>query len=624
MFRMKSLKLLVVIGLSLALCSTFSLAAENGKRLYPACGVIEHTTSASSQVTSTLHSFSGRTHSLTMTCLAYEVVSVKNDHTDKDYCLVEHQTEYMYALTIHAVYTTGNGATVERNFSIRDMRGGSLTELKVAMPTRSQFSVMFTNLATDTRCNLQVRALLSYEMADKARVGNNTPTVVAVSPRTVYSKSADRSVLVLDHGVGQVPQSTDIVSLVDFSQGTCAQPDGDVLYMDYFTAIPDTVHVYGNRAQFSVRAITFREPNTYRVCYRAQNSHVATQIGVITVYAGNPAYYDVVGGANEKGEVLVGTETTIKFYGYGLDTRKNGDEAKFVEFTKECDTGRPAGGVPLADDLEPEDNYGPNTTYSLWKSTITEGGSYKVCYKRKAANAWTEVPFIEDVAIADRPGESTTKAPAPTPTHPSTHEECPMATETVERPWSKFKSAKIVLTTKKLPSDFLSTLSSLLCLRRSMFTLAYLKHNSEGKQVVFLVLNCEENENAAVRECSSIERLNYFVSLSKKQLEDHGIESVQGSTHMLAFDEDEGSSGNVFGLILLCVSILAAGGMVVFAVGRYMERRHHFVQFGLDDDDIDDMYDFNAAPRSAMRNEYDVAPQAEPTCIVNSVIEIED
>ncbi|CAG9568941.1 putative Golgi/lysosome glycoprotein [Leishmania major strain Friedlin] len=623
MFRMKSLKLLVVIGVSLALCSTLSLAAENGKRLYPACGVTEHTTSASSQVTSTLYSFSGRTHSLTMTCLAYEVVSVGNDHADEDYCLVEHQTEYMYALVIHAVYTTGNGVTVERNFSIRDMRGGSLAELTVAMPTLSRFSVMFTNLATDTRCNLRVRALLSYKIAGKAGAGNNAPIVVAVSPHTVYSKSADRSVLVLDHGVGQVPQSTDIVSLVDFSQGTCARPDGNVLYMDYLTAIPATVHVYGNRTQLSVRAITFHEPNTYRVCYRAQNSHVATQIGVITVYAGNPAYYDVVGGVNEKGEVLVGTETTIKFYGHDLDTRENGDEAKFVEFTKECDTGKPAGGVPLANDLEPEDNYGPNTTYSLWKSTIAEGGSYKVCYKRKAVNVWTEVPFIEDVAIADRPGEST-QAPVPTPTHPSTHAECPMATETAEHPWPKFKSAKVVLTVKKLPSDFLSTLSSLLCLKRSMFTLAYLKHNSEGKQVVFLVLNCEENENAALSECSSIERLNYFASLSKKQLEDHGIESVQGSTHMLAFDEDEGSSRNVFGLILLCASILAAGGMVVFAVCRYMERRHHFVQFGLDDDDIDDMYDFNAAPRSAMRIQYDVAPQAEPTRIANSVIEIED
>lgn len=620
---MKSLKLLVVIGVSLVLCSTLSLATENGKRLYPACGVTEHTTSASSQVASTLYSFSGRTHSLTMTCLAYEVVSVQNDRTEEDYCLVQHQTEYMYALTVQAVYTADNGSTVVRNFSIRDMRGGSLTELTTTMPTRSRFSILFTNLATDPRCNLRVRALLSYEMEDKSGAGSSIPTVVAVSPHTVYSKSPDRSFLVLDHGVGQVPNSTDIVSLVDFSQGTCDRPDGDVIYMDYYTTIPTTVHVDGNRAQFSVRATTFHDPNTYRVCYRAQHSQVTAQIGVITVYAGNPAYYDVVGGVNEKGEVLVGTETTIKFYGYDLDTRKNGDEAKFVEFTNECDTGSPAGGVPLANDLEPEDNYGLNTTYSLWKWTMTEGGSYKVCYKRKAVNVWTEVPFIEDVAIADKPGESTTQAPVPTPTHPSTHAECPMATETAEHPWFKFKSAKIVLKTKKLPGDFLSTLSSLLCLKRSMFTLAHLRHSKEGKQVVFLVLNCEEDENPAVRECSSIERLNYFVSLSKTQLEYHGIELVQGSTHMLAFDDDE-NSGNMFGLILLCASILAAAGMVVFAVGRYMERRHHFVQFGLDDDDIDDMYDFNAVPSSAMRNQYDATPQAEPVRIANSVIEIED
>ncbi|GET86003.1 golgi/lysosome glycoprotein, putative [Leishmania tarentolae] len=624
MFRVKSLILLVVIGVSLVLCSALSASAEDAKRLYPACGATEHSTSAGSQVTSTLYSFSGRTDSLTLTCLAYEVVSVKTNQADKDYCLVEHQTEYMYTLSIQAVYTTDNGATVARNFSIRDMKGGSLTELAVAMPMRSRFSIVFTNLATDPRCNLQVRALLSYEMEDKGSTGNSIPTVVAVSPNTVYSKNTDRSVLVLDHGVGQVPNSNDIVSLVDLSKGTCERPDGDVLYMDYYTTIPATVHVYGNRTQFSVRATTFHEPNTYRVCYRAQSSTLATQIGVITVYAGNPAYYNIVDGLNEKGEVLVGTEATIRFYGYDLDTRKNGDEAKFVDFTSECDTGNPAGGVPLADDLEPEDNYGPNTTYSLWKWTMTEGGSYKVCYKRKAVNVWTEVPFIEDVVIADRPGESTTQAPVPVPTHPSTHAECPKATETAESPWPKLKSAKIVLKTKNLPGNFLSTLSNLLCLKRSMFTLAYLKHNSQGKQVVFLVLNCEEDQNATVRECSSIERLNYFVSLSKEQLENHGIESVQGSTYMLALEEDRETGSNVFGLILLCVSILAAAGMVVFAVGRYLERRHHFVQFGLDDDDIDDMYDFDAAPRSVMRNQYDVTHQAEPTRIANSVIEIED
>ncbi|KAI5688770.1 hypothetical protein MNV84_00796 [Leishmania braziliensis] len=622
MFRMKSLTLLMAIGAALVLCPALSLAAENVKRLYSACGVTEHSISASAQSASTLYNFSARTQSLTLNCLAYEVVSVKSDQTDKDYCLIAHQTDYVYSLALQAVYTTDNGTAVTRNFSIRDMTGGSLTELTARMPARSQFSIVFTNLATDTRCNLQVRAFLSYEVADTGSLGYNIPTVVAVEPRTVYSNHAGRSVLVLSHGDGRMPESTEIVSLVDLSRGTCEQQDGDVLYMDYYTTLPATVHLDGNRTHFSARGTTFHEPNTYRVCYRANNSDVATQIAVITVYAGNPAYYDIVDGLTEKGEVLVGVKTTIKFYGYDLDTRKNGDEAKFVNFAEECDEGSPAGGVVLEDDLKPEDNHGPNTTYSLWRWTMTEGGSYKVCYKRKAANVWTEVPFIEDVTIADKPEGPIPEEHIPKPTDPSMHTECPMATQTAEHPWPKFKSVEIVLMAERLPNNFLSTLSNLLCLKRSMFTLAHLKHNSEGKQVVFLVLNCEENENATARECSSIERLNYFVSMSRKQLENHGIASVHGSTHMLAFDDNK--SSKMLGLIVLGLSILAAASMVVFAVGRYLERRHHFVQFGLDDDEIDDMYDFNAAPTSAMRNQYNMVAQTEPTRIHNALIEIED
>ncbi|KAG5485181.1 hypothetical protein CUR178_06538 [Leishmania enriettii] len=626
MLRMTSLARLVAIGVALVLCSALSLAAQNGKRLYPACSITEHSTSAGSQATSTVYNFSARTYSLTLNCLAYDVVSVNSTQMGKDYCRVEHQADYAYSLSLQAAYTTENGTFVTRMFSISDMTGGSLTELTARMPARSEFSLVFTNLATDPRCNLQVRALLSYETSDKGSSECSAPTVVAVEPRTVYSKSADRSFLVLDYGAEKVPSSTDIVSLVDFSLSTCERPDGDVLYMDYSTVIPPIGHLNGNRTHFSARATTFYEPNTFRVCYRANNSSVATQIAVITVYAGNPAYYDVVSGLSERGEVLTGVEATIKFYGNDLDTREDGDEVKFVDFSTECGTGIPSGSVILANNLKPANSYGLNTTYSLWTWTITEGGSYKVCYKRKATNVWTEVPFIEDVSITDRPWESTTQESIPLPRNPSTHAVCPKATETAERPWSKFRSAEIVLNAKKLPDDFLETLSNLLCLRRSMFTLAHQRHNSEGMQAVFLTLSCEQNNNATTRECSSIERLNYFVSLPPSQLEEHGIVSVQGSTHILAVGDDKrrkrGTS--VFGLLVVSLSILAVGGIIVVLVSRYHERRHHFVQFGLDDDEIDDMYDFNAAATSAMRNQYDVVPQAEPIRINNAIIEIED
>ncbi|KAG5486149.1 hypothetical protein LSCM1_07264 [Leishmania martiniquensis] len=625
MLRVKLLTLLGAIGAAIVLCSALCLAAENAKRLYPACSITEYSTSAGSQVSSTLYNFSARAHALALNCLAYEVVSL-NAEKGKDYCRIKHQADYTYALGLQAVYTNDSGTIVRRMFSISDMTGGSLTELTARMPARSKFSIVFTNLAADPRCNLRVRALFSYETANEGSAEDSLPTVVAVNPRTVYSTSARRSVLVLNYGVGQVASSSDIVSLVDFSLGTCERPHGDVLYMDYSTVIPDTGHFDGNWSQLSARATTFYEPNTFRVCYRSSNSSVATQIAVITVYAGNPAYYDIVSGLSERGEVLTGVETTIKFYGHDLDTREKGDEAKFVDFATECDTGNPAGGVLLANHLKPADSYGLNTTYSLWTWVMTEGGSYKVCYKRKATNVWTEVPFIEDVAITDSHRESTTRPPIPVPTNPSTHAECPKATETAERPWSKFTSVEIVLKAKKLPGGFLNTLSNLLCLRRSMLTLVHLKHNSEGKQVVLLALNCEEEKNATARECSSTERLNYFVSLSKDQLQYHGIASVLPRTDMLAFDDDESKrkGRSALGVLLLSLCILGIGGLIVFLVSRYHERRHHFIQFGLDDDEIDDMYDFNAAPTSAMRNQYDAAAQVGPIRVSNAVIELED
>ncbi|KAG5510870.1 hypothetical protein JKF63_06371 [Porcisia hertigi] len=624
---MKSLTRLVAIGVALMLCSVLSVVAKDAKRLYPACSNDERTASAGAQVTSTVVDFSTRSKSLTLSCLAYEVLSVKGGQKDnKDYCLVEHQTEYSYSLELEAVYTMDNGASMTSRFPIRDMTGGSLTELTVQLPVLSKFSLVFRNLATDPKCHLRLRALLSYETSDTGNAEYNLPTVVAVEPRTVYANSANRSYIVLDYGADHVPSRSDIVTLVDFSNGRCDQPDGDVRYMDYLTTIPSTVHLNGNLSQYSTRATTFDKPNTYRVCHRTSQSLVATQIAVITVYAGNPMYYDIISGLNNKGEVLVGVETTIKFYGYDLDTRKNGDEAKFVKFTDECDVGSPAGGVPLTNDLEPEDNYGPNTTYSLWRWTINDGGSFKVCYKRKAVNVWTEVPFIEDVAMADPREDSSSSAPIPVPTDPSTQEECAMATQKVGEPWPKFKSVEIVLMEQKMPDNFLDSLSSLLCLRRYLMTVAHLRHNEEGKQVVFLVLNCEENENVTKRECSSIERLNYFVSIPNEKLQSYGILSVRGSTHMFAFGDDEttGRKSNTFGYLVLSVSILGATGMVIFAVSRYQERRHHFVQFGLDDDEIDDMYDFNAASRAAMSNQHSALSQSESTRISNAVIEVED
>lgn len=616
---------------ALLLCCAPIASAAASKQLYPSCGGDELQASAQAQATSTLFTFADRAKSVTITCLAYEVVSVKGSQRDtsKDYCAVAHQTDYAYSLAVQATYTTPSGNSMTRLFPIRDMTGGSLGELTVQMPELSRFSIVFTNQATNAGCNMKVRALMSFSTSSSADANGTAPAVVAVEPRTVFAKSFDRSYLVLYHAGEQRANRDDTVTLVDYTEGTCKRQEGEVLTMDFTTTLPDSVHTTGReRNRYGVRATTFHEPNTYRVCFRAAGSTDFTQIAVITVFAGNPAYYDVISGTTEKGQVVVGVETTIKFYGVDLDTRKSGDQAKFVDFDAECDSGAPAGGVPLADDLEPEDHYGPNTTYSLWTWTMTEGGSFKVCYKRKASATWTEVPYIEDAGVMDGP-EETTLAPIPTPTNPNTKAECPVLQREPAKPWPKYKSAEVTLTVSKMPDTFLDTLMDLLCLPRDKFTLAHLQHDAKGKQLVYVLINCEDESDVSKRVCDSVERYNYFAGLNAATLKERGIAAVQGSVYMFAFGDDERSSGtSKFAVVVIGICILGAGGMIAFAVARYQERRHHFVQFGLDDEDIDDMYDFSAAPTSAMRNEYDVnvppPPPHQQQRIHNAVIEIEE
>ncbi|KPA73227.1 putative Golgi/lysosome glycoprotein [Leptomonas pyrrhocoris] len=622
----------VLAAVLLCLQGEVAAAGEN-KKLYPACGGIEHTATANSQEEVTLYSHPYSYNGIALDCLAYEVTSLKGGQKNqkKDYCVIKHQTEYAYSIVLRATYVDDSGDRVTRDFSIRDMTGGSLTSVTTRMPQSSKYSLVFKNLATNKRCNLQVRALVSLSTVPDADASAVGPTVVAIEPRTVYTKDSPRTYLVLDHGHGVMPSRSDVVTLVDYTLGTCAQPVGDVVTMDYSSSIPPSVHITGDESDYSARVATLYNPNTYRVCYRGADSSSALEIAVITAFSGNPAYYEVISGEDSEGRVLVGEKATIKFYGYDLDSRQHGDEAKFVWFTDECDWGAPAAGVPLTDDLGPDDNYGPNTTYTLWTWTMKEEGAFKVCYKRKATGKWTEVPSIDDIgpgAAAD----TSTPSPVPDPTDPSTKEKCPKLTYNSQDPWKKYKSVQVTLATKDIPDTFFHTLSQVLCLPVNMFIVMHSRKTDDGYKNVFLTLNCDAAGNEG--QCDMTERLNYFAQLSTTVLNDHGITAVVGSTSVFAFDDDKvvtiiKRSSNALIFCGLCV--LAGGGMAVFAVNRYQERRHHFTQFGLDEDDIDDMYDFGTAPGpgapgTTAQDHYSVpgAPQQPPARIRNAVIEIED
>ncbi|KPI88456.1 putative Golgi/lysosome glycoprotein [Leptomonas seymouri] len=633
MARTRGALVAAATGLVILLCLQAVMAvADDSKKLYPACGGKEYTATAKSQEEATLYSYPYSHNGIALDCLAYEVTSLKGGQKDqkKDHCLIEHQTEYAYSLVLRATYVGNDDERVTREFSIRDMTGGSLTEVTARMPQHSKYSIVFKNLGSK-KCNLQIRALVSLNTVQSVNASAAGPTVVAIEPRTVYTKDSPRTYLVLNHGSGSKPNRSDVVQLVDYTLSTCAKPVGDVITMDYTSTIPSSVHIPGDPSDYSVRTTVLHTPNTYRVCFRSADLSSALEIAVITVFSGNPSYYEVISGQDADGRVVVGNEATIKFYGYDLDTRQHGDAAKFVWFTEECDSGAPAAGVPLSEDLGPADNYGPRTTYSLWTWTLKEDGAFKVCYKRKAAGRWTEVPSIEDVG----PGAastSTTYAPIPDPTDPSTKEKCPKLTYDAQNPWEKYKSIQVSLATKDIPDNFFNTLSQILCLPVNMFTVTHSRKTKNGYKNVFLTLNCDATGNEGV--CDTTERLNYFVRLSSEALHENGITAVVGSTSMFAFDDDKvvvimKRSSTTLVFCALCV--LAGGGMAVFAVSRYQERRHHFTQFGLEEEDIDDMYNFDGAPGSgapiaAARNHYDVpgVPPPPPPRIQNAFIEIED
>lgn len=625
MFRERRV-FVTALAVLVLLLSTVAVAEE--KKLYPACGGREYTASARAQEEVTLASFPYSYDGVSLDCLAYEVTSLKGGQMDQstDYCLIQHQTEYAYSLVLRAAYISDSGSRITRDFSIRDMTGGSLTEVTTRMPRASRYSIVFKNLAASERCSLKIRSLVSLMVAPEANTTEVVPTVVALEPRTVYTKNSPRTYLVLDYGDGNPPSPYDAVTLVDYTTSTCANPQGDILSMDYAAKIPSTVHMPGDPANYGARATTFSIPNTYRVCFRSRDASSAIEIAVITAFSGNPAYYELISGQDEEGRVMVGEEATIKFYGHDLDTRPKGDEAKFVWFTDECDSGEPAAGVPLTDNLGPADNYGPNTTYSLWTWTMTKEGAFKVCYKRKAAGQWTEVPSIEDAGPGADDDDS---APdnVPDPTDPVTKEKCAKLTYNPQNPWKKYKSAQVTLASKSVPDTLLATLSKVLCLPEKMITVTLSRSTADGHKNVFLYLGCDLTGNEGV--CDTTERLNYFVQMSATLLKEHGITAVVGSTAMFAFDDDsvitvvQRSSA---ALIFCSLCVLAGGGMAVFAVSRYRERRHHFTQFGLEEDDIDDMYDFTAAPGPATRDHYAVpgAPPPPPARIQNAVIEIEE
>lgn len=535
-----------------------------GGSLYPSCGGKEKSVTAKAGKEEILYTFDDRAKLINFTCLAYEVRSIlekeKWKSNPKDHCLVEHQTEYNYDLFLRATFKA-DGAKTTRDYRIRDIAGGSIAGMTVRLPKLSKFAIVLKNLATDKRCKLEARAIFDVEDMDDDddnEVSNPipTPALVGVHPPIIYATNSRPSYFVLKHPADEHSKAEDdVLTLADFDESCGSTRSSKRL--SYEKDLPAT-HEPTNQLSLAAYSYKFQAVGMFRLCYRRPSdpTKAATEIAVIAVFSGNPAYYETVAGASADGAVLVGTMVTIKFYGHNLDSRPGGDRAKFVDDSSNCSHGSPAGGVPESSDLGPSDDYGPNTTFTLWQWMMVRGGSYRVCYKRRDAE-WTEVLSIREAG----PGNAPHGDEYPTPVNPNSHEKCPMApAATPEDGWENYRSVRIVMGRKvRYVQTILDVVANVFCLPRAAFSIVHLTHDDKGRTVAYVVFLCEgikkEDGTAA---CSSYERSNYAVRLSRLDSErmlNSGIVEVTGIPSFLALHNENITYQRGYATVALSVCI---------------------------------------------------------------------
>nr|AGN32901.1 golgi/lysosome glycoprotein [Trypanosoma rangeli] len=587
---------LLLVLFVLSLCCTVA----QGKNLYPSCQGNERQGFAGAGGETTIYTLPEKVRALTLTCLAYEVSSLMGGMKkgEKDPCHVPHQTEYLHRIVVRAATedkATGNVNTTD--FDVKDLAGGSLGNVFIRLLRESTISVVFMNNAMNHQCSLRIRAVMSFaEQAEPAQQ-ERLPVVVSVVPRTVYVKRSATTAVLLRYprGTNMQEAQLDVVKLVALSK-ECATGYVDGHAMRLLSSLPSVNHLHDPET-LGARDYYFDTPETYRICYYGKGNQTGSEIAVIRVFDGNPTYYQMISGQDEQGRVFVGAEATVKFYGYNLDTRPDGDRAKFVNDAEDCATAKPAGGVAEATDLGPGDSYGPGTTYTLWTWVLRNAGAFKLCYKRRNG-VWTEVPSITDV---DPDTASTTTSGAtepkhiPRPTDPVTKAECPMASTRPDAPWISYKSLKFTFNDTRLPKDLLKALSQRFCIPRAALAVTHVTHDADGRQVMYLSILCEDLGEEAF--CDTVERQNYILSLGQEKLAPLvglGIASVEGSRHLFAFGDDvvvlKKYGGHLLALLITCVTVVVVMAMAVYGVLKYRESRQYFIQFGADDAEVEDMY----------------------------------
>eukprot|EP00758_Cryptobia_borreli_P016617 Tbor_TRINITY_DN6122_c4_g5::TRINITY_DN6122_c4_g5_i1::g.22778::m.22778 len=524
---------------------------------------------------------------LLMTCFAYKVTSLSSPGI----CEVSHQTTLPFRLYIRASGTLDNGSPYESLFDVKDVEGGSVNRLTITPLVDSKFELVFEN-TKGVDCMMEVNTIFTHEIP--STVSQAKATIVQVDPPTVFQHF--KTHFVVKHPDGS-NHSKGLISLVP-KMNPCSQspirisldlekdPRELKSYLTSFASVSD---------HYSVWKLKDPIAGNYKVCASVDGTDTkAAEISVLTVFGGNPQYFEIIEGSGEQGQVYVHKMMTLKFSGYNLDTRKGGDTAKLVDDNTTCKDGAAAGGVPEAVDLSPKNSWGPLTTFTTWTITIRRDGAFKVCYKPNATSIWVEVPSIDDLPPGVAPNPPTTNPPIP---YAKNGDACPLAISRTPKDRKFIHSyLKIIMKGDKVPSYFRSILVDALCVPPGALVFERILVNTDKKAVLFLDIYCPDGV------CGSQDRKDFLLQIAEQKtskFQELGILEVKevSSTGILSLVDlanngiSQKSHKTEIIVAIGCITLVLLAGFALFGYIQYQKNKHHFIEFGTHDDDDDEDLD---------------------------------
>lgn len=296
-----------------------------------------------------------------------------------------------------------------------------------------------------------------------------------------------------------------------------------------------------------------------------------------------PYFYDLFKGGKRTDVVFVDQQYTAVFY--GKDFGPN-DQLKLVEINKKCKYADPIGSL-----VSSVAGVSSNKEISEWLFKVTEAGSYDICYYHAAHEEWVEVSPRAGRPIPKEEERTSTLEPSPEcPTLPSTIHQYPYELVEVTVHSSRKKDPRVLLTNL---TSFVARVLCLPALEVATIQLRAIASSKEENTVTYawyFTILCTK--------CDYIERINYlpyYFAEHRDEFYNRGMSQMIGRYNVpVDVGKEAQKQSSRFLLLLTSIFFLTAGGLFVFGVLKYKERREQFDGldngFGLLDGDMEDLF----------------------------------